>query len=671
MLSILRGFITAIALITVSFSMPPQARDLGVPVKAVSWIRLHPGQTAEGKASLLTTMSQNNGGFFVADIDLETGHCQQFYTANPAGSTFSTASFRSLRTGLLYVGSAWDGHLHRFDANHPERGIEDLGQVDPEGTFACGITEMPDGTLWIGSALGARLTKYDPATGQFTRYGRMDEGEDYLYPLSDKHGSLAAYILAIRPHIIAIDPKTGVGREIGPSISNTTDKTQFLKLFVGTDGLVYLDSHEGKFRFDGEDLIPVDALPSQLPGIHSTYAYDYQVPMEMPSGWTAQFTDGTTKGTGDHRRVRLTNSDPGIAPRDLTLDWKGGGSNLHLIQLGPDETLYGTSYLPNQLYSATLDGSEIKDLDTHTYAGGEGYSLVSLDGKVWVASYPQARLSVYDPKRPLHFGDKPTDNPRDLGRLDNVGYRPNAMIATPDGRLWMGSAPDYGLTGGTLAWYDPKTEDKQSHRHLLPDTSPASLLYLPELKQILVGLSIEPGTGAQVKRLDGAFALWDPASDKLVWAGNLGLNDMADVVSLAPTANGLVYALIGRGDQVLSCGAPDIRPRLALIDPANRKLVDWAWLPEDYGPLSWHGYNALRQGPGGAIYGATGYCLFRIKPGTCEVERIWQPDTPPPREDTVWHNHSTPDAIDVVGPIIDNHFYFATGWRLRVLTLPE
>ena len=47
--------------------MPSSVHDLGIPVKAVSWTRLHPGLTADGRGSLLATMSQNNGGFFVID----------------------------------------------------------------------------------------------------------------------------------------------------------------------------------------------------------------------------------------------------------------------------------------------------------------------------------------------------------------------------------------------------------------------------------------------------------------------------------------------------------------------------------------------------------------------------------------------------------------------------
>ncbi len=662
----------------------PIARDLGIPVKGVSWARLHPGQTANGQPSLLASMSQNNGGLFVLDIDLATGHCRQFAVHDQKNSTFSSGTYRSLRTGILYLASGWDAHLHRYDANHPERGLEDLGKFDADSTAPFAICERPDGTIWIGAYPGARLTRYDPATGKFTSFGRMDETDNYVYPLAGDDGSLAAVIKFVRPHLITINPATGEHREVGPCITDPSDKTRFLKFFKGADRRLYLDSHAGKFRVDGMGLTPVTSLPPPLPGIPATYEHATQAPLVMPGGWTAHFLDDNLNGTGTPRHVLLANTDPLIASRTLVLDWVGGGSNIHIINPGPGGLLYGSSYMPNQLWRATVDSPSevpprgtkegstvIEDLGVHSIAMGEAYSTAVLDGRIYLASYPEARLSVYDPQQPRHFGTAPGDNPRDLGRLDAISYRPNALVATPDGRLWMGSSPDYGLRGGTLAWYDPKTGAMKSHRVIVPDTSPASMLYLPEQKQLLIGLSIEAGTGVPIHRLDGAFALWDPAKDALVWTGDLGLADLADVTSLAPAGNGLVYALMGRGDHILTAGPPEIRPRLALIDPQKRTVVASAWLPEDFGPLSWHGLHSLRVGPGGVVYGATGYCVFRIKPGTCEVERIWQKVYKAKRDSVVWLNSAFPDVIDVVGPIVGRQFYFATGWRLRVLNLPE
>ena len=678
----------------------PIARDLGIPVKGVSWARLHPGRTAAGQPSLLASMSQNNGGLFVLDIDLATGHCRQLAVHDPVNSIFSSGAFRSMLTGILYIASGWDAHLHRYDANHPERGLEDLGKFDPESTAPFAVCERPDGTIWIGAYPGARLTRYDPATGKFTSFGRMDATDNYVYPLSGDDGSLAAIVKVVRPHLITINPATGEHREVGPCITDPSDKSRFLKFFKGTDRRLYLDSHAGKFRVDGMNLTPVTEVPPLLPGIPATYEHASQGPVEMPGGWTAHFLDDNLNGTGTPRRVLLANTNPLVPSRTLVLDWVGGGSNIHIIDPGPGGLLYGSSYMPNQLFRVKIgaeklspaapgtapaglpsealakeglsaDLPEIEDLGVHSIAMGEAYSTAVLDGKLYLASYPEARLSVFDPEKPRNFGTAPGANPRDLGRLDAVGYRPNALVTTPDGKLWMGSGPDYGLRGGTLAWYNPKTGDKKSHRAIMPDTSPAAMLYLPELKQILIGLSIEAGTGVTIQRLNGAFALWDPAKDELVWSGDLGLADLADVTSLAPAGNGLVYALIGRGDHILTAGPPEIRPRLALIDPAKRTVVASAWLPEDFGPLSWHGLHSLRVGSGGGVYGATGYCVFRIKPGTCEVQRIWQKVYKPKRDSLVWLNSAFPDVIDVVGPIVGRQFYFATGWRLRVLTLPE
>ncbi|MDI1336859.1 MAG: hypothetical protein PSU94_11820 [Lacunisphaera sp.] len=650
---------------------PAVVRDLGIPVRGVNWGRLHAGATADGKPSILISFGQNNGGLFVADVDFATGHCTQYAVKDRAASTFPTASFRSLRTGFLYIGSAWDAHLHRFDPAHPERGVEDLGKIDPDDAiFPTGITEAPDGAIFIGTCNGARLVRFDPATSVFTRFGRMDETDNYLYPLAGDDGSLAALVKVVRPHLIVIDPKTGEHHEVGPAITDTTDKTRYLKLFKGTDHLLYLDSHAGKFRVDGMKLTAVDSAPAELPGIHSAYTHHYQAPLVMPGGWTARFLDDNDVGAGAPRKIQLTNTDPGIAPRTLTLDWQGGGANLHVMEPGPGGRIYGSGYMPNHLFTATPDGRELADLGKHSMAMGEAYSLATVGGKIYLASYPEARLSVYDPARPLHFGTEPADNPRDLGRLDAIGYRPNAMLATPDGRIWLGAGPDYGLVGGTLAWFDPRSGEKKSHRAIVPETSPAALLWLPEQQQILIGLSIECGTGAKVQRLAGAFALWEPKADRLVWSGDLGLDNLADVCSLAPAGGGLVYALIGRGDHIISQGAPEITPRLVLLDPAKRAVVASAWLPKEYGPVSWHGLFALRPAASGTVYGATAHCVFRIKPGTCEVERVWQHSTPKSRDSTVWLTAADPEAIDVVGPIIGGELFFATGWRLRAVTLP-
>ena len=64
---------------------------------------------------------------------------------------------------------------------------------------------------------------------------------------------------------------------------------------------------------------------------------------------------------------------------------------------------------------------------------------------------------------------------------------------------------------------------------------------------------------------------------------------------------------------------------------------------------------SLFRGPD-ATYGITERVLYRVKPGTCDLEVVWRAPVG--------------DQLDTAGPWIGRTFYFATGWRLRTLTLP-
>jgi len=628
-------------------------RELGIPVRGVNWGRMHPGATADGKPSLLLSLGQNNGGLFVCDIDLATGHCRQL-SVGLALADFPTASLRSPRTGILYIGSAWTGHLHRYDPARPERGLEDLGAIDSgHATFPCGIQEAPDGTLYIGSYPEASLTRFDPASGSFTRFGRFDETDKYLYPLVGDDGTVAAQVKTTRYFLIAFDPRTGERKPVGPVLKEPTVSGARFQFFKGTDGGLYLDSSLGNFRITGLEAKPVDGpLPSQMRGVPATHKNDYQAPAAMPGGVSVAPDSG---GAG-YRRLRVT--QPGVAPRELPLDWQGGGTNLYLIHHGPDGKIYGSSYLPEHLFRCELDGSGMTDLGVCSASQGEAYSMTNFGGKLAIASYPAARVSLYDPSRPYAFSRRADSNPRDIGPIDagEIAYRPHVLFAAPDGKLWVGSAPNYGLSGGPLSWFDPKTERRGSHRTVVDGLSPVSALWLPQQNQLLLGLGTEPGSGVQVSKPAGAFALWDTAQDRLVFAGDFGVPELADVCGLVPAADGLVYALSARPSFLIEHhGAKPAPSRLALIAPARRATIASAPLPAEYGGFGEAGYKALRVDARGRVFGATTRGVYRIKPGGCETEWLW----------------TSPQSIDVVGPIVGRTLYFASQWRLLSVDLPE
>jgi hypothetical protein len=284
--------------------------------------------------------------------------------------------------------------------------------------------------------------------------------------------------------------------------------------------------------------------------------------------------------------------------------------------------------------------------------------MENFDGKLAIASYPSARLSLYDPAQPYQFGAGPVANPLDVGPIDNdmIGYRPHFIIALPDGKLWVGAAPNYGLRTGTLAWFDPKTALRHSNRSVVQNLTPVSALWLPGLQRLMIGLSTEPGSGVQVNRDNGAFALWDPVRDRLDSAGDFGIAEMRDVVALVQAEGGLVYAQLARPQFLVEHhGAKSAPTAIALIDPERRRALMVKELPAGYGEFGEFGFKALRRDSKGRVFGATAKGIYRVKPGTCETE--WVGDSPV--------------SIDVVGPIVGRTLYFGSKWKLMAVDLPE
>ena len=139
----------------------------------------------------------------------------------------------------------------------------------------------------------------------------------------------------------------------------------------------------------------------------------------------------------------------------------------------------------------------LRDLGKCSLSDGEAYSMANLDGKLYICSYPAARLSVYDPNLPYHFDPAEHDNPRDVGRMDEISYRPRSMLTGPLGRAWIASVPDYGMWGGPLSWYDPSTGRRGSYHRTWGDGSCHTLAHLERQRLIATGTSVHGGSGTQ------------------------------------------------------------------------------------------------------------------------------------------------------------------------------
>ncbi len=608
-----------------------ELRDLGVPVRAVFHCIPHPGRDRSGGPSLLISMGQHAGGFLVLDVDVNGGRCVQHECRCP-GAFEASASFRSATTGALYAGSCYTGQLHRFVPG--AAAIEDMGAVDPAlATFPCGIDEAPDGAIFVGAYPGCCLSRFNPATGEWTRFGRMDETDMYFYPRCGADGTVAGLVRMCRPHVVALDPRTGERRSVGPVVDTQEQSGRTVELFKGRDGLLYIRSSEGGFRVSGLEAVPVAELPEPMP------------PATLPDGSTVEFTDAATF---DYRRIRVR--PPAGAPHEIPLTWEGAGTDIFLLHEGPDGRVYGSSILPERLFSCRPDGAGMTDHGPCSVSGGEAYSMANLGGRMYIASYPAARLSIYDPRKPYRFGTEAGANPRDVGRPDDVAYRPRAMLAGPAGKVWIGSIPDYGMWGGTLASYDPATGVFASHRDLIPECSVTALAWLPGAERILVGTAVEGGTGTQPRARAAGFVVWDPVRDRADGVETFGLEGIHGVMDVMAAGPRHAYAVV-----VFPGGEGGYTAELLLLDLAARRAIDRSRFGGEYG---WPLEVALRIGPDGCAYGATRTQIYRIEPGSARREVLWKTAVGQDAE-----------YVSVSGPIIGRTYFLARRHRLLALDI--
>ena len=151
--------------------------------------------------------------------------------------------------------------------------------------------------------------------------------------------------------------------------------------------------------------------------------------------------DGRQFYVSENRILRIQNPST-KEEKEIPLQYEASGACIFAVGLGPDGRIYGSSMLPLRLFVYDPDNGSLVNLGRASYGDGEIYSMGMLDGKLYLCSYPNARLSFYDPKKPLRFGNLEEDNPRYLGPLGGEQDRPRAMIAGPYGRVYIGSYPD-------------------------------------------------------------------------------------------------------------------------------------------------------------------------------------------------------------------------------------
>ncbi len=587
-------------------------KDLGIPVKeAMCWgAHAGPGKTGD-KDTIYLSFGQYNASLFLLAVNPDTGQMRQFN--GPLSSEWGSWGFTVDHENRIYLGSYYNAHLLRFDPKTET--WDDLGQPGGEKeSFICRVTTATDGKIWGGTFPSAKLFSYDPKTGVREDFGRMDPDQFYCYPTAGEDGKIYCAIQFEKMDIIVFDPEKKTKISLLPGDERKPGRVSVVK---GNNGKMYANlSTSGKWFLieDGERLVEVSK--SEVPFLQGGLA----------DGRQFQYTDNNV--------LKIKNPVT-KEEREIPLQYDAAGSFIFVVGVGPEARIYGSSMLPLRFFIYDPHRQSLTNLGKASRANGEVYSMGSLDGKLYLCSYPGARLSVYDPKRPLRFGEDEEANPRDLGPIGGEQYRPRAMLAGPHGKIYIGSYPDYGLMGGAISVYDPKRNEKRVHRHIVQNQSIASLAYLEKLDLLVAGSSVKGGTGTHAVEKEAKLILWDPKEEKKIFEA-VPVPEGKTILSLAVTAEGLLYGITDN-------------EKVFVFEPERReikKVFDLGFKePREI---------SLHLGPEMRLYGLAKEAIFFIDPRNDQISLVTKPSVP----------------IHSGMALLDRKIYFGSGANLYEFEIP-
>jgi len=500
--------------------------------------------------------------------------------------------------------------LFCFDPD--EETLLDLGMIhEGAATFPCRLDEDAEGNIWIGSYGMADLTCYNPKDGTFRHCGRMDDTDMYNYPFVNADGMIVNSIKMTQPHVVVFDPESEQKQSVGPVVTKGEGELDVIK---GSDGWVYVVSSEGNFRIEGVGAVAIDTVP-----------VDESVPT-LADGSTFSFADAAQQ-----LNRRLCVQKPNDEVHTFELDYEASGNDIFVLHRGPDECVYGSSILPEHLFRYKPTDGELIDLGKCSESTGEAYSMGNLNGKMYIASYPAARLSVYDSSQGYRYGDDEGANPRELGRVDDVSYRPRSTLTGPLGRVWTASLPDYGMWGGPLSYFDPETGQMGSCGAIFGEGSCYTLAHLDTHNLMAVGTSISGGSGTQPKVDQAALILWDYKKEEKTWEGSPE-RSVSVFNALTVASDGRLVGTVNGEDG----------SGLFVFDVDRRMFTNWIDLP-DGRPLD----LGLLVGLDGYVYGFTSQYFYRVDLEEMQTVQVFEAD------------------ISVAGPIVGNDVYFGNGCALK------
>lgn len=449
--------------------------------------------------------------------------------------------------GNLYMGTYNDGMLLCFNPR-TEKWIpipQAPAAFRKKEFIITDLVQAPNGDIYYGTYPDAHLVRYDPHAGTVTDLGKAGDGQYLRWLAATKDGIILCGMGPGHGRVVAYSPKTKTFRTITPTRYQTAGV--FSKPLV-TDRYVI----EGQQR-PGSRVLVYD--PATLKLLHV-----YRVPAKNNgSGNQSIFTvvdsNHVLYQADDLRLMKLNLTtgkrtvlfaSPGTAANNRWyFDSSGNlmgllvqsyvyidlhtGKEVHRpipvtypaqgvlwLNSTPDGKIVGGPRLGQTLFSYDPKQDLLTSYDQVNDRTGEIYYGIPYASSLYMVSYAEASLSTLDPTRPWNPGEQKSSNPRTILYIPKHQYRPVAGIHLgPGGKMYIGTQPDYGLVGGALSVFDPKTEKLKVYRNIIPNEQIGAIA----TDNHFVYCEADPsGGGGSTPIASGVhFFVWNPQQHKIVF----------------------------------------------------------------------------------------------------------------------------------------------------------
>lgn len=509
----------------------------------------------------------------VIAVDPVTGKTEVF--SSPAKGESGARNLVAGPDGNMYLGTLPKAHFLKLDVKAGK--LIDLGRPAESEEYIWGVTFGPDGKLYGATYPQSKLVRYDPKTGKLEDLGRLDPNELYAhYVVGSADGFMYVGIGTSKANIAAYEISTGEHREILPGDAQLVAQA---KVFRGIDGQVYGSVEHRYFR---------------LKGWMATEIKESEAPAPEPLN---RLKDGRL-ATLQRNKLVLTDSKT-QAKQEMHFEYAGNHLPVFRVGFGPDGRLYGSAILP--IHLIRVDESQHKVEEIGDLGGGEIYSFLLRKDRLLMAAYAGiAPLMGFDPKQPLQVEHDPKNPSLLTFPGTDTGWRPQAMINGPDGKVYLGSVAGYGKLGGPISVWDVEKGTVDQYPQIVKDESVVSLAVWNDL--LVGGMTTGGGGGSHPTSASAHLFLWDPKNKQKVFE-TVPVEGASNITDLITAPDGLVYGIAGK--------------KVFRFNPKSREVTVGPAFP--FGNAV---YNAITVAKDGRLIGLAADGIFAIEPKNLTVSLL-------------------------------------------------